>query len=198
MLRYRGEGFHFEGILRQVNKQTTITTERLILRPFTLADAADVQRLAGGRAVADRTQATPHPYEDGMAENWIAAHEQQFQQGIGCIFAIVRKADGVLVASVSFISIEPKCSRAELGYWLGKPYWNQGYATEAAGALIKFGFEVLNLNRIFGEHLSRNPASGRVMAKIGMQHEGTLCKHATKWGVFEDVEVWGLLATDPR
>jgi RimJ/RimL family protein N-acetyltransferase len=181
-----------------MTNQPTITTERLILRPFGLSDASDVQRLAGDRVIADTTQAIPHPYRDGMAEEWIATHSEKFQQGVSCIFAIVRKTDQVLIGSISFIAIEQEHSRAELGYWVGKPYWGKGYATEAADALVQYGFNELGLNRIFAEHLSRNPASGRVLAKIGMQHEGTLRKHVTKWGVFEDVEIWGLVRDQIR
>jgi RimJ/RimL family protein N-acetyltransferase len=180
-----------------MNEQPTITTERLILRPFALADAANVQRLAGDRAVADTTQAIPHPYKDGMAEEWIATHQPRFAKGEHAVFAVTLKADGSHIGAVG-LTIDPQHSRAELGYWVGKAYWKQGYCTEAAAAVVRYGFDGLGLHRIYAHHLSRNPASGRVMAKIGMQHEGTLRQHVTKWGVFEDVEVWGVLATDAR
>jgi hypothetical protein len=70
--------------------QPTLTTERLILRPFVPADAKAVQRLAGDRAIADTTERIPHPYEDGMAEAWIATHAQQFRERKGCTFAFAR------------------------------------------------------------------------------------------------------------
>jgi RimJ/RimL family protein N-acetyltransferase/diadenosine tetraphosphate (Ap4A) HIT family hydrolase len=176
-------------------EQPSITTERLILRPFTLADAPDVQCLAGDRAVADTTQAIPHPYEDGMAEVWISTHQPRFEKGELAVFAITLKTNGSLIGTVG-LTINPVHSRAELGYWVGKAYWKRGYCTEAAVAVVRYGFDVLGLNRIYAHHLSRNPASGRVMAKIGMQHEGTLRKNVIKWGVFEDVETWGRLRDD--
>ena len=83
--------------------------------------------------------------------------------------------------------------RAELGYWIGKPYWGQGYCTEAARATLDFGFEQLGLNRIFAHHFARNPASGRVMQKIGMTREGRLRQHVKKWDAFEDLELYGIL-----
>ena len=86
--------------------------------------------------------------------------------------------------------------RAELGYWIGKPYWNQGYCTEAARAAIQFGFEQLELNRIFANHFVRNPASGRVMQKLGMVYEGRLRQHVKKWDAFEDLELYGILKDD--
>ena len=84
-------------------------------------------------------------------------------------------------------------NQAELGYWIGKPYWNKCYASEAAKAILRFGFKELNLHRIHAHHLSRNPASGKVLQKIGMQHEGCLRHHIRKWGKFEDMEMYGIL-----
>ena len=76
------------------------------------------------------------------------------------------------------------------------PYWNRGYATEAARAMLTFGFEVLELNRIFAEYYARNPASGRVMQKIGMTHEGMLRQHMFKDDRFEDSVVYGILRSE--
>ena len=178
-------------------QRPTIETDRLLLRPFSLADSAIVQRLAGDRAIASTTLNIPHPYEDGMAEEWIGTHQERFDQGEAVLFAIVQRADGALVGSVG-LEINRRHNRAELGYWIGKPYWNQGYCTEAAIAVVKYGFEALQLNRIHAFHLRRNPASGRVMQKIGMVHEGSLRKHAKKWEEFEDLEVYGILREDWR
>ncbi len=170
--------------------QPTLTTERLILRPFVLEDAPTVQRLAGDRAVADTTERIPHPYEDGMAEAWIATHAQQFRDRKECTFAIVLKDGQQVIGGVS-LSLTMAHARGELGYWIGREFWNRGYCTEAARAVVEYGFSGLGLHRIQGRHLSRNPASGRVMAKLGMQHEGRLREHTRKWDVFEDVDLYG-------
>jgi RimJ/RimL family protein N-acetyltransferase len=76
------------------------------------------------------------------------------------------------------------------------PYWGRGYATEAALAVIAFGFEELGLNRIYAQHMASNPASGRVMQKAGMRHEGTLRQHVTKFGIVDDIAIYGILASD--
>jgi len=81
----------------------------------------------------------------------------------------------------------------QLGFWIGKPYWNQGYCTEAARAVVKYGFEVLGLNRIFSRHFASNPASGRVLQKIGMRYEGTLREAYKKLDKYEDLVCYGLL-----
>ncbi len=172
--------------------QPTLTTERLILRPFVPEDAPAVQRLAGDRAVADTTERIPHPYKDGMAEAWIATHVQHFRERKECTFAIVLK-DGQQVVGAVGLTLAMAHSRGELGYWIGYEFWNRGYCTEAARAVVEYGFSVLGLHRIQARHLSRNPASGRVMAKLGMQHEGRLRGHTRKWDVFEDVDVYGVV-----
>jgi [ribosomal protein S5]-alanine N-acetyltransferase len=173
--------------------QPTLTTERLILRPFVLEDASTVQRLAGDRAVADTTERIPHPYEDGMAEAWIATHAPQFRERKECTFAIVLKDDQQVIGGVS-LTLTMAHSRGELGYWVGREFWNRGYCTEAARAIVEYGFSVLGLNRIQARHLTRNPASGCVMAKLGMQHEGCLRQHTRKWDVFEDVDLYGRIS----
>jgi RimJ/RimL family protein N-acetyltransferase len=177
-------------------RQPTLATERLILRPFRLDDASEVQRLAGAAQVADTALNIPHPYLDGMAEAWIATHESAFDRGDLVVFAIALAA-GPLVGAIS-LRLEPDHGRAELGYWVGVPYWGRGYATEAGRAVIGYGFDVLGLNRIHAAHLVRNPASGRVMVKLGMLREGTHRQHVRKDGRFEDLDRWAILRTDSR
>src|SRR5678809_1114491 len=120
--------------------QPVLTTERLVLRPFTLSDAPEVQRLAGDRDVASTTLNIPHPYREGVAEAWISTHREHYNQGRLITFAITRRADEAVIGAIS-LRPHPDHDNAELGYWLGKPYWNQGYGTEAARAILRYGFE---------------------------------------------------------
>ena len=178
-----------------MNQRPTLETERLVLRPFALLDSAEVQRLAGDRAIADTTTNIPHPYEDGMAEKWITTHQEAFNQGTGVTLAITLKPQGKLVGAISLMDMT-KGHQAELGYWIGKLYWGRGFCTEAGRAVLQFGFEVLGFNRIHSCHISRNPASGRVMQKLGMTHEGCRKQHVRKWDRFEDLELYGILKDD--
>lgn len=127
--------------------------------------------------------------------SWLGTHAEKCVSGKGISLAITLRTPATLVGAVG-LEICREHSRAELGYWIGKPYWGQGFATEAAHALINHGFQMLGLNRIYAEHLVRNPASGRVMVKIGMRREGTLRQHTKKWDVFEDVTIYGLVKGD--
>ena len=144
-----------------MNVLPTLHTRRLILRPFTLTDAPAVQRLAGAPGIFSTTRTIPHPYEDGMAEAWISARADAFANGQAASFAVTLH-DDTLVGATG-LALEPADLRAELGYWVGVPYWGHGYAAESAAAVMAFGFDTLHLNRIHACFLRRNPASGRVM-----------------------------------
>ncbi len=172
-----------------------INTERLILRPFTQGDAPEVQRLAGNKDIALTTGNIPHPYEDGIAEQWIARHRERFDKGESAVFAIVHRGERFLVGAVG-LEINRKNENAEMGYWVGKPYWNNGYCTEAARHILDYGFTVLGLNRVYARHMTRNPDSGRVMQKIGMKYEGCLRQSIKKWDKFEDMNIYGILRSD--
>ncbi len=170
----------------------TLETGRLVLRPFTLDDAPAIHAHVSQWDVASTTLNIPHPYEPGMAESWVRTHAISAAAGDGFTLAITERAAGTLVGSIG-LRVWEAHGRGELGYWIGKPYWGRGYVTEAAGAVMAYGFGTLALNRIEAHHLSRNPASGRVMQKLGMTWEGRMRDHVKKWGSFEDVEAYSIL-----
>ena len=178
--------------------QPALVTDRLLLRPFTLADAPEVQRLAGDYEVASHALDIPYPYPDGAAENWIATHRSGFEKGMHVVYAVACPEEQGLVGAVGLVEVNRRHGRAELGYWVAKHCWGRGYATEAARAVIEYGFSVLGLHRIYAMYFSRNPASGRVMEKCGMVHEAHLREHDRKWGIFENVDVWGILHDEWR
>ncbi|NLK09287.1 MAG: GNAT family N-acetyltransferase [Firmicutes bacterium] len=151
-----------------------------------------VQRLAGEWEIAAKTLGVPHPYEDGMAEQWITTHKVAFAEGKIVTLAVTLKPSKILIGSIS-LGIERGHNVGELGYWIGKPYWNKGYCTEAARALVDFGFEKVGLNRIQARHLVTNPASGRVMQKLGMQCEGVLRQVVLARGHYKDLALCAIL-----
>jgi RimJ/RimL family protein N-acetyltransferase len=185
-----------QGAKGSVTDFPTIQTERLVLGAFEDAEAHELQRLAGAREIADTTLMIPHPYDLAHAEQFIALQRDGVAEGHELVFAIHRLADARLVGTVALREIDPTHLQAELGYWIGVPYWNQGYATEAARAVVDLGFASLGLNRIYAHHMARNPASGRVLERIGMQREGVLRQRVRKWGRFEDVVVYSVLRED--
>ena len=173
--------------------QPTLESERLVLRPLTPKDAPILHLLAGRREIADTTISIPHPYSEQQALQWIVGTAELFAKGKVVVFAIELKGAGDLVGTMGLRDIDSEHSQAELGFWIAVECWRKGYATEAARKVVAFGFEQLGLNRIYAHHMARNPASGRVLARIGMKPEGLLRQRVRKWGVFEDVVPMALL-----
>jgi ribosomal-protein-alanine N-acetyltransferase len=171
--------------------QETIPTERLILRPFALIDAPRVKALAGEQKIYETTLCVPYPYEDEMAESWIATHQRFFYEGHGVVFAICLSS-GLLIGAAS-LSRDGLFNRAELGYWIGISYWNRGYCTEAAKAIVEYGFESLAYHKISGRHFVGNRSSGRVLEKVGMTREGVLQDDVMKDGRYITVELYGIV-----
>ncbi|HSI60720.1 MAG TPA: GNAT family N-acetyltransferase [Ideonella sp.] len=173
--------------------QPTLTTQRLTLRPFTQADAKEVQRLAGDARVAATTTTIPHPYPDDAAEAWIATHEGLYQARTELVFAVTLRASGTLVGAASLLDVSEAHARAELGYWIAVEHWSSGYGTEAAGRLIQFAHEALAITRVVARCMARNKASAAVMEKCGLQREGHLVRHVLKNGQYEDILLYGLV-----
>ncbi len=179
-----------------MNARPTLHTARLLLGGFAVDDAAELQRLAGAREIADTTLAIPHPYQIEHALSWIEHLNNEAGAAEAATFAIRLLPQRQLIGSIGLSDINTQHGQAELGFWIGKDWWGQGYAREAARAVIQFGFESLSLNRICAHHMTRNPASGRVLLAAGMQREGVLRQRVQKWGVYEDVVLYAVVRED--
>ena len=114
------------------------------------------------------TANVPHPYLDGMAEQWIASHAISWTANTAIVYAITRSEDGCLLGTVSLTEIADQ--RANLGYWIGVPFWGQGYCTEAAAALRDFAFQHRGLRQLYARHLRHNTASANVIKKCGFRY----------------------------
>ena len=173
-----------------------LETDRLRLRPFAAADAAVLAELAGARDIADTMISIPHPFSLAAARRTIASNAAGFRAGHGVHFAIESKGAARLIGCAELRDVDTEHAQAELSFWIGKPAWGRGYAGEAARAVVCYGFEGLELNRIYAYHMLRNPASGAVLRKAGMKQEGILRDRVRKWGVFEDVALCAILRSD--
>ena len=139
----------------------------------------------------------PHPYPDGAAEAWIATHDPAWEARTLATFAIADRETDALRGAIGLMLAMPHL-RAELGYWVGVPFWNRGYCTEAVRAILAFGFDTLRLHRIEARHLMRNPSSGRVMQKVGMTCEGVNRGAFLKGEMFEDAAIYAILRDEWR
>jgi len=142
-----------------------LETERLLLRHHRQSDAASIVPLIGEWEVAKNLGRVPYPYSEAEAKAHIARTVEGRAKGDNFNFAIARKSDGALLGGCGLHLRES--GNFEFGYWLGKPYWGQGYATESALRLVSFGFRALKIERLVAGWFHDNPASGRVLAKLG-------------------------------
>ncbi|MFO0719343.1 MAG: GNAT family N-acetyltransferase [Nitrospira sp.] len=172
----------------------TIGTKRLRLRPFQTTDAEAVHRLAGSQDVAAGTF-LPHPMDRQAAQDWVTERLKDQAAGTGVTFAITLLENGELIGSIG-MELMLAHEQGRLTYWLGRDYWNQGYGTEAVTALVEYGFNSLKLHRIYAPHFHTNPASGRVLQKVGMTHEGRLREHYLRFGQRVDVELYGMIRNE--
>lgn len=166
----------------------TLETARLKLRPYRETDIPELLPLIGTREVAATTLRIAHPYTEQDAKDFLALSREPGKIWL----AITLRSDGRQIGGAG-LRVDDQHQHAELGYWLGAPYWGQGYATEAAREMMRYGFEELRLHRIVASHFKHNAASGRILTKLGMRHEGCHREHLRKWDQFVDSELYGIL-----
>jgi len=169
-----------------------LETKRLLLRRLTTDDSERIEELAGDYDVAKSTLNIPHPYPKGSAIQFIESMLSAEKNNKIVMFAITEKESQLLIGLININLSEPY-KRGELAYWVGKQYWGKGYGTEAAKALLEYGFNQINLNKIFAASFTSNTGSWRIMEKVGLKYEGTLKQHVARFGQFYDVAYYGLL-----
>jgi ribosomal-protein-alanine N-acetyltransferase len=149
------------------------------LRPWKYGDEESLVRNADNMKIWQNVRDRfPHPYDWTDADQWIS---QMVQQDPATHFAIV--VDGNAVGGIG-IELKDDIHRrsAEIGYWLGEPYWNRGIISEALNIVTAFAFDRFDLCRIYASVFDWNPASARVLEKAGFSLEGRLKKAVTKDG----------------
>ncbi|WDV44204.1 GNAT family N-acetyltransferase [Clostridiaceae bacterium M8S5] len=173
------------------NKQE-ITTNRLILRLFEEKDAKTVTELCNNYNLYKSTLNLPYPYTEECALIWIKNHKSNFINNKLYEMAIIDKETGTLYGCIS-LSNNKNFGRGELAYWIGEKFWGNGYATESSKAMIEFAFKVKGMHKVFARYFASNPASGRVMEKVGMIKEGILKEHIIKEGRYKDLIYYGIV-----
>jgi RimJ/RimL family protein N-acetyltransferase len=146
-----------------------LETDRLLLRPPEFRDVPAIATWAGDWDVAKNLACMPHPYREEDAREFVARAVEKLATGEGYCFAIERKRDGVFMGACG---LHLKDGQFELGYWLGKPFWRMGYATEAAKRVVSFAFRDLKATSLWAGWFEDNPASGRVLQKLGCRPDG--------------------------
>jgi ribosomal-protein-alanine N-acetyltransferase len=166
-------------------------TPRLHLRKPSEADIDTIQQLANDPLIADNTLKLPYPYSIQDAEEFVRYVQRAWHYENDYIFAVVEQDSGQYIGSAGIFTKD--FDIAEIGYWIGKPYRNRGFATETVRRVIQFGFDDLNQNRIQAFYFTHNPASRRVQEKAGMIFEGVLRQHFKKGDEYIDAGICSIL-----
>jgi RimJ/RimL family protein N-acetyltransferase len=170
----------------------TVETERLRLRPFTDEDQDALFALHRDAAVL-RYWDSPPWTDPERAGQFVDVCRRLADEGTGARVVIELASDGAFLGWCGLSRWEPDFRSAALTYILTRSAWGQGYATEAARALLRWAFDTLDLNRVQAEADTRNVASRRVLEKLGFVHEGTLREDCVVDGDVSDTHVFGLL-----
>jgi ribosomal-protein-alanine N-acetyltransferase len=175
----------------------TLHTARLRLRPFADGDADALFALHSNPDVLRYWDAPPWT-DHSRAVRFLATCQEIAEEGSGARLAVERVADGSFLGWCGLSQWNPVYRSASLGYCLGEAAWGQGYATEAAHALLRWAYDTWDLNRVQAEADTRNVASARVLEKLGFVREGTLREDCVVNGDVSDSWVYGLLRREWR
>lgn len=175
----------------------SLDSERLRLRALSERDIPRIVVLASDRQVAEGTLRIPHPYEESHAREFVERGRRSSPSAPELVFGIEERETDLLIGGCG-VRIDPLHRNGEIGYWLGRAYWGRGLVSEAVGELIRWCFEDGGLDKLVALTFSWNVASARVLEKASFRREGALREHLIKWGRRQDVEQWGLLASEWR
>jgi RimJ/RimL family protein N-acetyltransferase len=149
--------------------ELVLVTRRLFLRPPEVGDVAAFAPLIGDFDVARNLSRAPHPYPESAGHEFVERSVQTRAAGTDFTYAILRKSDD---AFLGCCGVHLKEGNVEFGYWLGKPFWGRGYATESARRLVAYAFDELGVACLIAGWFHDNPASGRVLEKLGCVPNG--------------------------
>lgn len=169
-----------------------IMTERLELRLFQEFDAAAVTKLCNNYNIYKNTLYLPYPYSLDDALSWMELHLENYIANKSYEFAITDKESGELYGAIA-LSNNLSFNNGEIAYWIGEEFWGNGYATEAAQAILQFAFNKKKYHKVFARYFYSNPASGRVLQKLNMNKEGVFIDHVRKENHYEDLIYYGII-----
>ncbi len=177
-------------------KNLKITTDRLIIRPYCAKDTDAAWRVLSHPKIYPTTYAIQKDYPRNRVVWWFQCINNNMNYGTSYEFGMFDKISGEYIGNCGIINILAAHKSGMITYFTDPEKWNCGYATEAAAAMLHFGFDILSLNRIGGTCMSINPASASVMKKIGMKFEGTAHQELLKDGIYYDIQHFAVLRSD--
>ncbi|MCK5208845.1 MAG: GNAT family N-acetyltransferase [Cyclobacteriaceae bacterium] len=172
-----------------------LKTQRIILRPFVLDDASNFSNLLKDKEVAATTLMLPYPCDLAKANEIIQRYIEDRKLKKSIRWAIVDCTSNDFMGGIRLVPNQ-LFNSAEIGFWLGKKFWGEGFTFEASKKIIEFGFVELKLNRIEAHSMVENIASIKLLKKLGFKQEGLHRELVMKWDEYKDVKTFGLLKKD--
>ncbi|WP_342543005.1 GNAT family N-acetyltransferase [Paenisporosarcina sp. FSL H8-0542] len=172
----------------------TLETERLILRRLVIEDAQSFfTHWMSDERVTDNLIKGAHKSIKESVER-VTNIVNEYEEQEFCYWGIELKATGDLIGAIDFYHFDLGTENCEVGFTLGYDWWNQGYGTESLKAVMEFGFRHMNIHKISAAHNSDNPASGKIMQKVGMKQEGSI-RHMIRnaKNQYKDCAIYGIL-----
>ena len=184
-----------EAIYRIFARMPDISTDRLLLRRITVDDIDDMYEYAKNATLTRYLTWSPHP-DKAYTFEYVTYLQSRYKTGEFFDWAVTLKDGGKMIGTCGFTRFDFQNDAGEIGYVINPEYQGRGIATEALGAVIKFGFEDLALNRIECRFMTENEVSRRVMQKNGMTFEGVLRRAMLVKGEYRDVGVCSILRSE--
>ena len=184
-----------ESVRKIFAKIPTLNTDRLTLRKVTLNDVDDMYEYSKDESVTEYLTWSAHP-DRAHTLNYVSGLQSRYRTGDFFDWAIVHKDSGKMIGTCGFTRFDYTNNVAEIGYVLNRDYHGQGIVSEAASAVLQFGFERLGINRIEGRFILGNDASRRVMEKIGMKFEGVQREGMLIKGIYRDIGICSILRSE--
>lgn len=174
-----------------------LTTERLILRRMDMNDARDIFEYGRDREVARHVLWDAY-ISIAEARAYVRCMQRKYRLGEPASWCIELKGSGRVIGTIGYMWYNRDHNSAEVGYSLARDQWNKGIMTEALEEVLRYSFEEMQIHRVEAQHETDNPASGKVMLKCGMQHEGTLRGRLLNKGRYVDVDIYSILRDEYR
>lgn len=159
-------------------KNISLKGERINLRTPTMKDVDAIGKHINDKQVVRFTENIPHPYTRKDGEFYVKnIAQKRLKQLTGYEFVICEKKRKEIIGGICLANVNKKHDHAEIGYWIGRKFWRQGYGSEALKILLDFAFRTLKLHKVYGQADEPNEASIKLMAKLGFKKEGTFREH---------------------
>lgn len=169
------------------------TTERLFIREYRRSDLDEFIRVTSQPEIYATTYGIPKNYTKRYAKRWFRYIRQNINNRQAYEFGMFLKENGRYLGNVGLINISSMHNHADISYYIDRNFRNMGFTTEAAGEMLRLGFEYFGFEKISGLCMTINPTSRRVMEKIGMKYEGTMRHELLKDGAYYDIDRLSLL-----